>query len=190
MDKISETIEVKAEITQVQPESYRMERESTRIVTIPKERKYRRKPRNRGFKPVEAEEYSMRYKRNESTGRMRKVWSCKGPGCSKVFHRICSLKDHLRLHRADKPFACSICGKSWAQKGNRDRHVAKGLCLGGIEASFDEESVAEQVQLVRDMRAKKKSGPLKSATDSLRTQAEEGEKDKKGKRDKNKSASL
>ena len=111
-----------------------------------------RKPRNRGFKPVETEEYSMRYERNAETGRMNKVWSCKGQGCKKVFYRVCSLLDHLRLHRADKPFLCDICGKGWAQKGNRDRHQAKGTCLNQIVEEISEEAASEQLKLLREFR--------------------------------------
>ena len=70
----------------------------------------------------------MWYERNQLTGRMNKVWTCNEPGCSKEFRRVCSLKDHLRIHSDDKPFTCSLCNRGWAQKGNRDRHVRLRIC--------------------------------------------------------------
>ena len=87
------------------------------------------KPRNRGFKPLETQDYTLTYERNEKTGRMNKVWTCKIVNCNKQFRRVCSLKEHLRIHKAIKSFSCDLCGKSWVQKGNRDRHQAAGNCL-------------------------------------------------------------
>ena len=95
----------------------------------------------------------MTYERNPKTGRQNKVWNCRGPGCDKVFRRVGSLRDHLRIHRNEKPFLCTLCGKAWAQKGNRDRHEDVCTFPGGIKAELDgDANVREQLSLVRDLR--------------------------------------
>ena len=72
------------------------------------------------FETTETEHYTQTYKKNAVTGRMNKVWTCKQ--CKKMFMKVCSLKDHLRLHLNERPYKCAYCGVGWSQAGNRDRH--------------------------------------------------------------------
>lgn len=63
---------------------------------------------------------------NDVTRRTNQVLKCKY--CEHQFTKMCSLKDHLRIHLDQKPFDCSNCGKTFRQKGNRDRHEASKVC--------------------------------------------------------------
>ena len=101
------------------------------VIIVNKTKGIKKAPRarNRGFKPEETSDYSLKYERNDRTGRMNKVWTCKLSDCQKQFRRVCGLKEHLRIHKSIKAYHCELCGKGWVQKGNRDRHQSTGCCL-------------------------------------------------------------
>lgn len=85
----------------------------------------------RKFNSQETQHFIVSYVRNNVTNRMNKVWTCKAYGCCKLFTKVCSLKDHLRLHLDERPYPCAYCGRGWSQAGNRDRHQANASCLRG-----------------------------------------------------------
>ena len=85
----------------------------------------------RKFNSQETQHFIVSYVRNNVTNRMNKVWTCKAHGCGKLFTKVCSLKDHLRLHLNERPYPRAYCGRGWSQAGNRDRHQANASCLRG-----------------------------------------------------------
>ena len=59
----------------------------------------------------------------DSTQRRYRVsYICRYEGCDKEFTKTWNLLDHVRMHEGIKPFACSICGKTFTQKGNLKKH--------------------------------------------------------------------
>ena len=73
-----------------------------------------KKPRSTRFKTRDYPDYMVTYELNMATQRMNKVWTCKEPSCLKKFRKVCSLKDHVRLHKNSRPFPCAYCGRGWA----------------------------------------------------------------------------
>ena len=106
--------------------------------------------------PEITKEYAMLYELNRKTGRMNKVWRCRGKNCKRMFRRVSSLQDHLRIHRADKPFKCTLCGRSWAQIGNRDRHLKQAQCLVQIADQLEDSVIDKRLTLMNNQRKAKK----------------------------------
>ena len=63
-----------------------------------------------------------KYFTNPRTGRKVKKLVCKVPGWGKVFEKKWNFKDHIRMHMGDKPYKCTMCDKSFTQKGNLIKH--------------------------------------------------------------------
>jgi uncharacterized Zn-finger protein len=89
--------------------------------------------RNDGFRRV--------YMANEKTGRLNQTLVC--TLCSAPFKKLCNMKDHLRMHKGEKPYECRLCGLKFAQQGNRDRHEKRKICLceGGVDEEEEEEYI-------------------------------------------------
>ncbi|KAI0944180.1 hypothetical protein AcW1_001944 [Taiwanofungus camphoratus] len=52
------------------------------------------------------------------------VYPCLVPTCSKIFHRLYSLRAHQRLHSlVDRPFRCSLCPASFVRNHDLKRHA-------------------------------------------------------------------
>ena len=53
--------------------------------------------------------------------------------CGHAFYRPSQLATHIRTHTGEKPYRCSVCSYSAAQKGNMRRHMqlVHGLVTGG-----------------------------------------------------------
>ena len=63
---------------------------------------------------------------NSSTGRQNQVLQCLA--CEKKFSKLCNVLDHVRTHAGERPYACTICFQTFAQRGNRDRHQKMQVC--------------------------------------------------------------
>lgn len=53
--------------------------------------------------------------------------------CGHAFYRPSTLATHIRTHTGEKPYRCSVCSYSAAQKGNmrRHMHLVHGLLAPG-----------------------------------------------------------
>lgn len=69
----------------------------------------------------------MIHRMNAKTKRLNQILQCKL--CPMKFPKLCNLRDHVRIHKDDMPFKCSLCGKAFTQAGNRDRHESKRVCV-------------------------------------------------------------
>ena len=63
---------------------------------------------------------------NRKTERLNKIFQCNL--CQKRFDKVSNVIDHIKTHTDERPYPCSICNRSFAQKGNRDRHEKKQSC--------------------------------------------------------------
>lgn len=70
--------------------------------------------------------FTKTYMTNEKTGRMNQLLQCSL--CPSSFTKLCNALDHARMHIDYRPFTCSTCGLTFAQKGNLKRHVKSAYC--------------------------------------------------------------
>ena len=67
--------------------------------------------------------YHQEFRKNSKNNKMLVVYICGFHNCGKEFMRTWNLLDHLRMHYGIRPFSCSICQKSFTQKGNLRKHM-------------------------------------------------------------------
>ena len=61
----------------------------------------------------------------EGMGRAWREWCCSYPKCGYITDRESWLRQHVRTHTGEKPFACPYCSFRSAQKGNVTVHVRR-----------------------------------------------------------------
>ena len=59
---------------------------------------------------------------DDSLGRFKISYICRYEGWDKEFTKTWNLLDHVRMHEGIKPFACTLWGKTFTQKGNLKKH--------------------------------------------------------------------
>lgn len=67
----------------------------------------------------------------ETGGRPWREWRCSYPDCGYVTDRESWLRQHVRKHTGEKPFACPLCPFRSAQKGNVNVHIRR-VHYGGV----------------------------------------------------------
>ena len=76
--------------------------------------------------------YTMTYDKNPQTLRMNQLFVCNVADCKKSFRKVCSLKDHLKIHNNDKPYECPKCHKKFSQLGTCTRHSGNKQCQARV----------------------------------------------------------
>lgn len=64
---------------------------------------------------------------NSSTNRRNQVIQCRL--CAYKATKLGNMKDHIRTHTNEEPFACRFCDKKFSLSGNRKRHEKMLTCL-------------------------------------------------------------
>ncbi|CAO1619030.1 unnamed protein product [Sympodiomycopsis kandeliae] len=78
-------------------------------------------------------------------GKSGKVYTCKVPGCGKLFKRSEHLKRHIRsIHTNEKPYVCQICLKQFSRHDNLNQHMrVHGSGAGSVAGDSNASSAGE-----------------------------------------------
>ena len=106
-------------------------RQNKRLTKLVKVNGIRKTPAEAGFQKMAV--------RNAVTGRQNQMLECLT--CQKQFAKLCNVLDHVRTHRGLRPYPCVHCKQAFAQRGNRDRHQAKRVCLIRQQQGQEEEKM-------------------------------------------------
>ncbi|BGP14341.1 hypothetical protein JCM10213_004468 [Rhodosporidiobolus nylandii] len=84
----------------------------------------------------------LEYVGTTKTGKPKKIFLCKVPGCGKCFKRSEHLKRHVRsIHTNEKPFQCRwpTCGRYFSRHDNLNQHLRIHREPGVTDAEFSEQ---------------------------------------------------
>ena len=59
---------------------------------------------------------------DDTQNKFKVSYVCRYENCDKEFTKTWNLLDHVRMHEGIKPFACTLWGKTFTQKGNLKKH--------------------------------------------------------------------
>ncbi|GAA5898396.1 hypothetical protein JCM5296_000421 [Sporobolomyces johnsonii] len=116
--------------------------------------------------PTEAQ---LRYVGTTKTGKPKKIFLCKVPGCGKCFKRSEHLKRHVRsIHTNEKPFQCQwpTCGKFFSRHDNLNQHLRIHREPGVTDAEFSAALERCFGRRLEEVHREKGVGPSHSSRDA------------------------
>merc|ERR1719317_355388 len=74
-------------------------------------------------KPQQAKDAINREAPKKRSKERDRLYACDFAGCERRFYQRSDLKRHKRTHLGLRPFTCSVCAKTFTQRGSMYRHI-------------------------------------------------------------------